>query len=475
MAIDWISGAGLFDKLGKLVAAATGVDTAGSGSSDMLVKYNAFIAKLTETTDQAFLGSVISARDGMRTAIAGQNQSITGVMQNFLNGEIITQEALGVNKTLSDLWTLMRYYMGRDAKAVRENLPTIGGSTETTATPQSSPFTNTGDPTIALTIKGVNAAMTVTAGATVATDCTKAATHPVAQTNEVVLPDSYEFKVTRDASNGASSGNETIQVEGSKLTVSANDYDWKHAGSRGNISVVSSVAGGSKISNGGFESTTGSGGTLAFPNWTYTVGAAATNFTLSTSDKLRGSNAVAITASLAVSPNIRQQITGLKAKTKYLVAVAAKKTANGTGAGATFTVQITASGWTPHASEKISKTTVSGGTLATSWTRLYFWINTPDVVPDTVYLDITVNEGTGGYASVLVDEVLVIEPTPFADGLYAAAMANATDPRLNDRWTLSVTNAMPGLFQTFIGRFFGVLLPSCPNGTTGQIDEALAS
>lgn len=471
MAIDYNSGAGLFNKLGKLVAVVTGVDAAGS--TGPLDNYDEYIDLLTELTDENFVGSAINLRTAFRAALAGQNQATAGSIATLLNGEITTQEGLGADRTaIAELVAFLRYYMGRDKTAVLENVPALSAATDHEATPQSSPFTNTGNGIIILTVGGLSKDMTVSAGATVETDVSRYAPHTTAQLMEGVLPDDYTFICKQDAGSGASAGAEKFSVNGTRLPVSKYDYDWKHAGNRSDITVVNSGSG-SLLTNGGFESVTGSG----WSSWTLTTGTFSTHFFDDTTNILRGGHALKIVADASTSPILTSStISGLVARKKYLLVASIKRLSASTDATSTITVELTGTGWSPTSGEKISKTCHAGGTLSASFDHYWAFINTPETIPSDVQCKITLAKGGGAaYAQLAIDEVLLIPVTTYEDGLSVVAVAGSTDFALNDRFTQTVTNAMPGLFQTFFARFFGLLLPSAPSGTTGLIDEALAA
>ena len=474
MAIDWDSGAGLLDKLGGIVAAATACDTAG-GSTGWIGRLDDAIALLTESTDQSFLPSVLANRDADRQALASQLQTVLTDVVNLLNQEIVPAEGLAAALTIDEALLAMRYYMGRDAIAFLENTVALSASTATAAN-QIGGGTNTGNGTVALTVAGTRANVTTNGTpAVVASNPNLYTTHDAAQKNQGVIPDSYELRCVADAGT-VSAGSERLQLQGSALPISKYDHDWQHADDLGNLTILSSTSGQSKVgTDGGFEVISSN-----TPNgWTLVTGTAGVNFLEYTAAVGRGSKAMRMVADASTSPQMTHSVT-LNPGKKYLIGILYKRLVAGVGT-CTFTLELAkASGatgsWTPSSSEK---TTVNVTGTDGSYVRMYAWVNTPDILPSATVIQLTLLKGSGGtYPDIAIDEVICCEITPTDDGLYVAPMAGTTDPVLNDRWTFSVTNDHAGKFQTFFGRFFDFVMPSTGSGTStgnGKVDETLAA
>jgi hypothetical protein len=93
-----------------------------------------------------------------------------------------------------------------------------------------------------------------------------------------------------------------------------------------------------------------------------------------------------------------------------------------------------------------------------------------------VYLRIRVARPFATDVRVYLDEMALVKGTQlYAGGPYAALFTGADASRLEDGWTITVTNNRAGDFQTWFNRVFdmaekGLLLPS--SGTT-NIPDAL--
>lgn len=472
MAIDYVSGSGLFDKLGKLIKWINSLTTALT--SGFLDYYTDYVNILDEETDQSFVGAVTTGRDSARTTCAGFIQTALGQVTNLLNKEIVPAEGLGSTLSQADAITKLRFLMGRDAVAVLKNTVSVSGATASAAHETGS---NTGNGTVALTVQGLLTPMaTDGTPATIATEVNRTTTHDAAEDNQFVIPDSYELRCTQDAGS-VSAGSEIFTLMGSQLPSNVYDYDWKHAGTPGTYTILSSTSSTSIVGeDGGFETIdTGT------PNgWTISVGTPNTHFIAYTSAVYRGAQALRVVADASTSPAMLYDVT-LNPGTKYLIAVAYKRLVAGVGT-CTLTLElITASGatgptWTPSSSEKA---TVNVTGTDGSYTRIYAWVNTPDILPSATQLKVSLLKGSGGtYPDVAIDEVLCCAITPTADGLYVAPMAGSANPIVDDRWTFSTSNNFAGLFQSFFGRFFKRRLPAVSSSVStsnGRVDDTLAS
>jgi len=119
---------------------------------------------------------------------------------------------------------------------------------------------------------------------------------------------------------------------------------------------------------------------------------------------------------------------------------------------------------------------LSGQDLSTSaFTAITGFFQTPTVIPEIVYLRIKITTAISNTASLYIDEVSLVKATPlYTGGPLVAMFAGTTPPGIRDKWTITVSNALGGEFQTWFYRCFGYadfLLPS--NNAAGEtIDDA---
>jgi hypothetical protein len=102
----------------------------------------------------------------------------------------------------------------------------------------------------------------------------------------------------------------------------------------------------------------------------------------------------------------------------------------------------------------------------------------PDPVPATVKIRVRLSTALSSGSSIFIDHLALTPATQlYTGGPYAAIFSGATDFEIDDKWSLTVTNAQAGAFQTLFDRLFdmrskGLLLPSA-TGAAETIDDAL--
>jgi hypothetical protein len=88
----------------------------------------------------------------------------------------------------------------------------------------------------------------------------------------------------------------------------------------------------------------------------------------------------------------------------------------------------------------------------------------------TVNVSWTAANAAGASAILLLDDLVVAKPTIFGGAAYQL-YRGAADFKIGDSFTIATTNDYAGIFQTFLGRFYGVTLPSSGSPT---ISDSLA-
>lgn len=484
MAVDYDSGNGLFDKLGKLVHVVAVIDT--FEGTTVPIEYDEFEDMLGDE-DKAYLGDLITLKNSWLSTLPTWKSSLIAYVTNLLNTELVVPEGLGAEMSLTEALEFLRFCLGRDQHGVLRSNDAAG-----TTYLHSVATGNANE------IEGDAGAENEEVGADVLATCQgilrnvvdppagvietlKADTHPAAQFSEHMRDDDYVLECTADRDTGGAAAGETLTLHGTQPSPDGvYDYDWQPAGVVGALQVSSSNYN-TQVSNGGFENLTGD----TFTNWVFETGVWATHWFQDVSF-YRGDQTLRIKCP-AASPDplwISQVITGLQERRKYLVAFMIKR---GAVQHAGTTVEVRLEGllagdrWgqgygtdPQHASEKFSIAHDAAG-LTAVYQRKWFWINTPDNMPETVQLKI---ELTGGgdatVPEVYIDEIVIVDPYVTADGIYLAALAGSTDMTKWDKWTFDAVNTHTGLFQKFFGRFFNYPMPSLETGDANLIADALA-
>jgi hypothetical protein len=259
--------------------------------------------------------------------------------------------------------------------------------------------------------------------------------------------------------DGASEGGETFRIIGSDTPRQA--YDWRSDGSgEGTLNMAN---GAGLLTNGEFETWTGTTPDFAPAGWTLGTGASVgTGNTIAQEATIikRGVYALAIVGKSAVSTiSISQAMTSLKPLKRYLVAVWMKTSGAGLANGA-LTISFTGTGYTAGATEKIALAQAALAAL-TTYTLKYFWVNMPESIPSDFALTITASSSLTNAEKIYFDGMVLAEATYFG-GIAWAIVAGATPTLRDDRFTFTVT-ASEGGVQEFFRRVFHVQLPS----TTG--------
>lgn len=484
----------LFDRLGKIVLASRAVDHAWSADIEadnldgIYAQTSRYVEVLVETQDEEIVEDAVALRTAMATSLAGFNSSLVTLVESVLNRGLIDQGGDGSFKSIFELMTLLRWYMGNDGYAVKAQDVTVTGydgphAADSVSSAQEvvharpantgdgDAFTNYSDaadqpPAIFVSIRGILKAMDDDAVNVIPTQCWNTDIDTDAEEQQGAYADSYEVKVLTDKFSGGSSGSEALSLHGTRPPdegVYSGDY--QHVGDRNTLTMVSS-ANGNALTNGGFDTYTGGGAAPSFSGWTLDTGVTGTNLFAAIAGMARGLACADFRQTAGVNPQLSQAVT-LTAKQKYLVSFLYKVTAVG-AAGALLNVKLIGTGWTPTGITKAIDATTA------TWQRGYFWVNAPEDVPDDAELRIyTTGTVSATYATVLLDEIVVHQCVAQPDGLFVIPVAGTDDydPILGDHWFFSVANSRASLFQAFFTRFFSTILPATAVTGTGYIAD----
>ena len=122
----------------------------------------------------------------------------------------------------------------------------------------------------------------------------------------------------------------------------------------------------------------------------------------------------------------------------------------------------------------------SGGDLSTSaFTAINGFFRTPEVIPDTVFLEIKMTTAMSAGSILYIDQAVMIEPDRlYPTGPYVAGFAGTSPVSDDDTWTLTVTNDRAGSMHEYFHRngFLspGQLLPSDSGGTETVLDSLIS-
>lgn len=428
MAIDYDSGAGLFDKLGPLVRVINLFEEFEVGT--LQTKLTAIYGKLetaNEYDDRARqLFYAIDAEE--KGSLRSWKQDMLALIQPILTQEMSEAE----NFFSSDIDELLKYLifcMNRDSE-------TVDGSTITITGPAAGTPTPTGDFSVvaskyASTVQNADSS---------------------SQENGIIWGNPYQIVCVNNTVSGA----ESFQVRGALPLAGRTDPAWQNAGNAGRLNIISSISN-TLLTNGGFESLNGAGTTFA--NWVIGTGAYTTDIVRDTTP-YRGTynckfvNNAKITQTLAVDT--------LKPWTKYLITYKAKKSA----AGSDGTLKVGFTGTTGL----YSQVTINSG-LTTTYAIYHHFFNTgadPGAIRDFI-----IERTSGTTANVHIDEVTLTSITPI-HGLGLAVIAGSIDPALDDLWNVTAVNNAEGVFMHFFGRWYDTLLPGNTGGTE-TIADTLAT
>ncbi len=293
---------------------------------------------------------------------------------------------------------------------------------------------------------------------------------------------------TRDVSDGATAGNETISVKAPAGSVAPQlNYLWPSgngycSGFQGTLTVVdptqSNGAGGNLLSNSSFK---GTWTTNQPDRWTTDVGAAGTNWQDGTSNNYLGSSHCfeflgdGATLSSIYQPFANNSVTGgnssiLTPETVYLFRAMYKMSA--TAAAGVLAFSLTdGSGTIINDNNGVPNTiSINLATVGdTSYHALTGAFRTPTVIPSAVRLRIKLTTALSNTKNVFLDGIGMTQPAQqtyggiYLGGPYLAAFRGSTDtvdfnpnPTTGDRWTLSILNDYGGIWQMFLWQTFNL-------------------
>jgi len=518
MAIDLISGTGLFDRMGKLGYLLNIINSRFGGSSandfptelnDFLVKYDAGSNAVRDTVDAllpaflTFQGTPTTFRSALRTAA-----------ENTLIQMADADNPLDVKVVASALDELIRQ-MIRDAASVDRSEPTIATLVTGPRTGIITAITAANPPVVTSATHGLANGDVVSivsvAGMTEVNNlqfyASAVATNTFALRNitgagytayssggvwrasvghgtvvtsllngkgktlENCLAEDLVAKVTATTT----AGSETFSLKGERDLSSGDKLShlWPSgSGTSKTTEAIKDPSSAGFLTNGDFEAWT----TNTPDSWTIDTGAAGTDMLQNTAAEYRGSSCAEFVGDSSTLIAISQAITGTVSRTPYAVSISYKCDVvpaagvmvvdlyDGTavinddaGTANSISIDLTA-----------SETSYN---VATGVFRL------PEPVPATVTVRIRLTTAVSTGSSALVDD-MIIGPAMtqvYTGGPYISVIHSDVAMAVDDEHTVTVTNARAGAFQELFDKLFqnpDKLLPSV-TGAAETVDDAL--
>lgn len=106
-----------------------------------------------------------------------------------------------------------------------------------------------------------------------------------------------------------------------------------------------------------------------------------------------------------------------------------------------------------------------------AWALVYFWINTPDIIPSNWTLVAQIASTFTSGSTLYLDDI-VLEPATYHGGVGAVLVPGSTRFLSGDRIAFSVANDQAGVFQDFFRQKYAFQLPS---SGSPSIADALAT
>lgn len=271
-----------------------------------------------------------------------------------------------------------------------------------------------------------------------------------------LINETVKVRCTLDSYSGSSEGSEQFEVRGLTDRDPKDGVNPRGSGSFTGLSVsVQSTL----VTNGDFESFTVAN---TPDSWVLDSGTVAVNI-FSSSSPYRGASALKLTAdgvaaAIAISQNI---LSLLKPDTRYCLTVRLKNVGVFV-AGSSFVVKATI-----NASDHPAFS-ANPSTLTTSYVLHDVFFTTP---PNPSSASLTVSWTSANLENavdVIVDDVILSEVSKFSR-MNMAVVPGDVPFTVGDEWTVTNTNNYAGVFQTFFGRFYSVVLPS--SGTPTRLDS----
>ncbi len=429
MAITYDGVGGVFTRLGKIIKTFNILEVLQRAGADTLPDLEDEILDAFGD-DRAIVSGLFESLEGNRRSLDGWKETLAGYAEATIVA--LAAELDASNAEASTVWPLFLARMADDAETVDANAVAL---TAVTADGD-----NLGDGELIASIKD---AMGVDV--------------------EIAIAETLRVACITDASGGGTEGAESFQISGEIPAPSRSSYDARGTGVGPTITVANG-SGDNVVLNGDFETFTVAN---TPDDWDVDAGVVGTHIYESTDEyrgvkclKLKGDGAL---ATIGISQTFAES--SILPLTKYAVGV--RINTSGVAAG-TIKVRIAGTGVTPGATEKIE--------IAAAWPVVYtfysFFINMPAVIPDDLEIIVEVTGTLTNNALVYVDDLAMV-PATVHGAVSLAAFAGAARFAVGDLFTFDVTNDEAGIFQTMIGRLFGVQLPSA-TGDAETIADALA-
>lgn len=448
MSLTYTGGTGIFTNIGAVIAA---INECGEHVEDFdtrldLIQDSFELAEM-QTAEAPLIGYVTQAQQSLANAQYSMANLATLRLQDFAS----VVQVLGIpSSDMSQVIPALISQMVLDTASVDASTVTIGSVTAAAA--------NVGNGTILVdrTLDGYS----IPIGGGIS--------HPayLGRLTELSITETMKFVVILDSyADGQTSGQESLIWNGQPGLIGTWSLGEEGSGQGPGLSTLQA---GTILENMGFETWTV---TNTADNWTLDTGTIATNFAQQTSgaNVYRGSySAKFIGTGAAASISITQPISATRVKPMQRYCCSIRYKASGTdGEGVAFTVKLTGTGYSEGSTERI---VVAGGSLPTSWTLGYFYVNLPAVIPSDLNMSISF---TGTPAVTIYVDDLGFSPVVWHNGVNAVAIAGATPFVKGDSWTVAITNDQASTFNEFFRRAFKVQLPSS-SLSAETISDALA-
>lgn len=445
MAITYTGSGGLMTDIGSVVAQ---VNMCQYDLEDWDTRYGEIEAALSVGDQAKALQPVLGIVTGIQNTISGVRSQLAQTCDLRLQDFETVVQILNISSTsTSSILYAMINAMIADSATINGSVVTLGSVTAASG--------NVGNGTVLVS-------STLDGYSPVASSVNP---HPayLGLASQFSVSETETIKVTGDSyASGRTAGQESLVVNGWPSIGSAWVYGTEGSGTGPAFSTLQS---GSILSNMTFESFT----TTNTPdNWTILTGTVTTNIARESSVVYRGTYALKfIGTGAAASISVGQSIaaTNLNPLRRYCCSFRYRASAAEGVAGKTFTVEMTGTGYTAGATEKV---TMDGTALPTSYTLGSFFVNMPSVIPSDMKMVISF---TGTPTVTLYIDDFGFAPVTWHNGLGFAAVAGSTNFVNGDSFTVSVENDKAGAFQEFFRKNYKVQLPSKTDGTETILDD----
>ncbi len=436
MAIDFTSGVGhLFNRLGALfksiqVNQTFQASTLATAQTDVAAQF---------TTRQDMLPSFQTTVTTAQNAGQAFSQAMSTLAQNVLL-TMIQEDSPQPAKTLAYAIPELILQMNNATASVVHNVVTAGFTAGT----------NIGTGTLIVST-----------------------TDPYGFTLENILAETLTITCTADSlpGQGATAGQERFTARGD-LAVSALSYQWP-LGSAGNTSITASSAdvqgtAANAITNGNFETWTGTGSTASADSWTLAVGTWGTT-AKQEAVPYTGTYSVSIIGNASELTKLTQSLRSstvagvILPQTKYALAFWTKVSSVPSGGVLRIALKDTSSG-TIYGSVSV---TLSGETTAYALHSTTF--NMPLNMPSTLIAVIELTTALDNTKKVYIDNVVISAMAQHQNGPFFAIIPGSVNFIRGDVFNVKFTNDRGGQFQEWFSRCFnmpqlGLVLPSASSG-----------